>query len=270
MSKLANHVAIVTGAASGIGREIARQLSQAGAGVALLDLDGENLRGVERELSCQSDRVSAHTLDIGDEDAVKRVVADAVSIHGRISIVINNAAITIAGPFETIAQTHFDRVVRTNFGGAVYVCRHTLPLLKVEGEAHLVNVASDFATLGFPGKTAYCASKAALVGFSYALYTELFETNVRVSIAIPPAVQTNLVHRGLAYDPVKQRLEADIVARHAMPVNEVAGVIINGMMDGELRITMGWKWRLLDVMSRWFPTATHRLIGTYKSKITFV
>lgn len=209
---LANHVAIVTGAA-GIGREIARQLLDAGAGVALADIDGAGLRDLERELACRAAKISVHTSDVGDEDAVKQMVKDVARRHGRISIVINNAPITIAAPFETVAQKDYDRVMRTNFSGALYVCRHMLPLLKVEREARLVNVASDFATLGFPNKTAYCASKAALVAFSYALYTELFETNVRVSIAIPPAVDTNLVRRGGATTAMFQRLTRSFLIR---------------------------------------------------------
>src|SRR5204863_9027794 len=123
---------------------------------------------------------------------------------------------------------------------------------------------------GFPSKTAYCSSKSALLGFSNALYAELYDTHVRVSVAIPPAVDTNLIRKGMAYDQFKKQKEEDFVARSGMPVEPVARNIIKGMMKGRFRIRIGMTVRVLDAMSRHFPTATHTLLAINKSRIDFL
>ncbi len=270
MKKLGDQVAIVTGAASGIGRELARQLSVAGCHLALVDIDESGLNSLQQELNNKLTTISLHKVDVAEEHAVKGMVVDIVRIHRRISILINNAGVSISSPFEKANSYDYARLIGTNFWGPVYLCRHTMPFLKEEQEARIVNILSDFALLGFPHKTAYCSSKAALLGFSNALYTELYETSVRVSIAIPPAVDTNLIRNGVAYDEVTKQKEVEFVARNAIPVEKVAQKIIAGMMRGHFRIRIGLTVRLLDVMCRWFPTMTHTLIARTKSRIGFL
>lgn len=270
MKKIDDQVAIVTGAASGIGRELARQLSVAGCHLALADIDETGLKSLRQELNSKLSTISLHNADVAEEQGVKSMVDDVVRIHRRVSLLINNAGISINAPFDKVDFDDYERLMRTNFWGAVYLCRHTLPFLKEEREACIVNVLSDFALLGFPNKTAYCSSKAALLGFSNALYTELYGTGVRISIAIPPAVDTNLVRNGVAYDEMKKQREAEFVARNGMPVEKVARKIIAGMMRGSFRIRIGATVRVLDVMCRWFPTLTHTLIARNKSRIGFL
>lgn len=270
MKKLDEQVAIVTGAASGIGRELARQLSVAVCHLALADIDEAGLKSLQQELSGKPTTISLHKVDVAEEQAVKNMVDDVVRTHRRISILINNAGVSVNAPFEKVSFDDYERLMGTNFWGAVYLCRYTLPFLKEEQEACIVNVLSDFALLGFPNKTTYCSSKAALLGFSNALYTELYETSVRVSIAIPPAVDTNLVRNGVAYDEMKKQREAEFVARNGMPVEKVARKIIAGMAKGNFRIRIGLTVRVLDVMCRWFPTVTHTLVARNKSRFGFL
>lgn len=172
MKGLADQVAIVTGAASGIGRELAKQLSASGCHLALLDIDETALKSLWHELDSKRSAISIHRIDIANEDAVNQIVDEAIRIHGRISILINNAAISMSAPFQEVWFEDFRRVIATNLWGAIYLCRYTLPFLSQEKEALIVNVLSGFASLGFPNKTAYCTSKAALLSFSKALYTE--------------------------------------------------------------------------------------------------
>lgn len=252
---LAGQVAVVTGAASGIGRELARQLVASRCAVALVDNDEQRLCDTADELARGEAAISTHAIDVGDERAVQRAVAAAVHGHGRISILINNAGVAISAPFEDTDPAGFEQLMRTNFQGAVYMCRHALPLLKEQPEARIMNVASLFAVLGAPNKVAYCSSKAALVGFSGALYTELAHTSVRVCIAIPPAVATNLI---------KDAREAHFVARHGLPVDVVARKMIAGMLRGTFRIRIGVAVRLIDTVCRLSPTAVHALAGRFR------
>jgi short-subunit dehydrogenase len=270
VKNLADQVAIVTGAASGIGRELARLLAVAGCHLALADVDETGLKSLRQELDGKLSTISFHKVDVADEQAVKSMVDEVARTHQRISILINNAGVTISAPFEKVNFVDYERLIGTNFWGAVYLCRHTLPFLKEEREAHIVNVLSDFALLGFPNKTAYCSSKAALLGFSNALYTELYETTVRVAIAIPPAVDTNLIRNSMSDDEMKKQREAEFVARIGIPVEKVAQKIVAGMMRGNYRIRIGLTVRILDVMCRLFPTATHTFVARNKSRIGFL
>jgi short-subunit dehydrogenase len=267
MKELRDQVAIVTGAASGIGRELARQLSVAGCRLALIDIDEAGLNSLQQELT---EVVSLHKTDVGDENAVRLMVDDVVRLHDRISILINNAGVSISAPFEKTSADDYQRLIGTNFWGAVYLCRYALPFLKREREACIVNVLSDFALLGFPNKTAYCSSKAALLGFSNALYTELYDTSVRVSIVIPPAVDTNLVRKGVAYDETKRRSEVEFIGRNAMPAATVARKMIEGIRRGDFRIRIGLTVRVLDVLCRWFPTMTHFFVARNKGRVDFL
>jgi NAD(P)-dependent dehydrogenase (short-subunit alcohol dehydrogenase family) len=268
--KLNDQVALVTGAAGGIGRELARQLAAAGCHLALADVDEAGLEGLKRELRTRPVAVSLHKADVAEEQAVKGLVGDVVRIHRRASILINNAGVSISAPFEEIRPGDYERLMGTNFWGAVYSCRHALPVLRQGREARIVNVLSGFALLGFPHKVSYCSSKAALLGFSNALYTELHGTGVRVSVAIPPAVDTNLVRNGVAYDEAKKQREVEFLARNAMPVEKVARGIIAGMVRGDFRIRIGLSVRILDVMCRWFPTLTHTVVAGNSSRIGFL
>jgi short-subunit dehydrogenase len=270
MGRLEGKRAVVTGAASGIGRELARLLAVAGCHLALADVDETGLKSLRQELDGKLSAISLHKVDVADEQAVKSMVDEVARTHQRISILINNAGVSISAPFEKVNFVDYERLIGTNFWGAVYLCRHTLPFLKEEREAHIVNVLSDFALLGFSNKTAYCSSKAALLGFSNALYTELYETTVRVSIVIPPAADTNLVRNGVADDEVKKQREAELLARNGMPVEKVARKILAGMMRSNFRIRIGLTVRILDVLCRWFPAVTHTLVARNKSRVGFL
>jgi short-subunit dehydrogenase len=270
MKKVNDQVAIVTGAASGIGREIAKQLAVAGCHLALADIDEIGLQSLRQELNGKPSIISLHNADVAEEQDVKSMVADVVRTHRRISILINNAGVSISAPLDKVSFDDYERLIGTNFWGAVYLCRHTMPFLREERETRIVNVLSDFALLGFPNKTAYCSSKAALLGFSNALYTELYGTGMRISIAIPPAVDMNLVRSGVAYDEMKKQREAEFVARNGMSVEKVARKIIAWMMRGSFRIRIGLTVRILDVTCRWFPTVMHTLVARNKSRIGFL
>lgn len=191
MKELAGQVAIVTGAASGIGRELARQLSVAGCHLALADVNDTGLKGLKEELDGACSAISIYTVDVADEHDVKKMVHDVIRDHQRISILINNAGMSISAPFQEVCLEDYCRLIDTNFWSAVYFSHYALPFLNQQEEACIVNILSQFAMLGFPNKTAYCSSKAALLGFSKALYTELYGTSVRISVVIPPAVLTS-------------------------------------------------------------------------------
>jgi short-subunit dehydrogenase len=270
MKNFSGHVALITGAASGIGRELAKQLAVAGCDLALADIDEAGLRDTQQQIENKRAKVSIHKVDIAREQEVRSLIDDVVVIHHRISILINNAGVSISSPFEKVSVDDYRRLIDTNFWGAIYTCKYALPFLRKERAASIVNVLSNFAILGFPNKTAYCSSKGALLGFSNALYTELYDTNVKVCLVIPPAVDTNLLRSGLASDDSAKQKEVDFIARNGMPVEKVARKIIAGVTNRHFRITIGMQMRVIDCLCRWFPTATHVLLARNKSRFGFL
>jgi len=185
MNSLTNKVAIVTGSANGLGRALASELFSQGCNLALLDIDTKGLEKLKSELHNQNQKVSIHTVDISQEQQIISARTEILLQHKRVDILINNAGVSISQPFDQLKLTDFKWLFDINFWGTVYCTRHFLPDLKQQTNGRLVNVISDFALMGFPGKTTYCSSKSAVMGFTNSLRTELAETTIKVSMLYP-------------------------------------------------------------------------------------
>jgi NAD(P)-dependent dehydrogenase (short-subunit alcohol dehydrogenase family) len=189
------HVAIVTGASKGLGRAVARLLAERGLRL-IIDARGEDaLREAERELSALSE-VIAERGDVSEAAHVHRLVQLAEERFGRLDLVINNAS-TIGRspmpPLEHLSPSVFDRVYATNVYAPLHLIQHALPLLR-RAQGTIVNVSSDAAVAAYEGWGGYGSSKAALEHLSRILAVELEGTGVRVIVADPGNMDTEL-HR---------------------------------------------------------------------------
>src|SRR5262249_42896928 len=163
---------------SGIGLAITHALVSRGSHVALVDNDPRVNETAKSLATPQGPRVTAHVRDVADRAGMFSLAREIEDAHGRANLVVNNAGVSIAGRFEALPLEDMDWIVGVNFWGVVHGCRAFLPLLRREKEAHLVNVSSSFAWLGFPGKSGYSATKAAVRAFTEALRAELKGTSV--------------------------------------------------------------------------------------------
>lgn len=248
----ANSVAVITGAAHGIGRALAVALSARGATLALLDNDVEALASTASAVpNCTS-----HVCNVADADAILEVSREIVGSHGGVDILVNNAGISVAGAVEEVSIEEFRRAMEVNFWGAVHCTRafllHLRAAAKQNGAAAICNVLSDFALVSLPTKAAYATSKYAARALTEALQAEMYEANITVTAAYVGATATDLVLRGYAVDRLKQRQEHEFLATRMSPVH-VASAIVRGIEGGRSRLIIGADARLVDTASRLSP-----------------
>ena len=261
-------VAVVTGAASGIGRGIALELARRGCRLALVDIDEAGL--TRTQALAPHAHVSIHRTDVGDLAAMQALAEAVVREHGGVHVLVNNAGVSVTAPLDALKIEDFEWLMRVNFWGVVFGCKVFLPYLRREKEARICNVLSDFALVGFPTKSPYCASKFAVRGFSESLQAELYGSSVGVTCVYPGPVDTGLVKHGRAWDAAKQQAEADFVARRSLPVEKVARRICDGLARNRRRVLIGKETYLIDFMKRLAPSLTTRLVGKVRRRLPFL
>ena len=187
---LRDKVALVTGASMGIGRQISLDLARAGAVVVGVARGAEALGELLPSLQSVSPRSEVISLDVAQANAVREVVQGIVSRHGRLDILVNNAAVEERRSILETKLEDVDRVMRINFGGMVNCTLAALPGMVQQGFGRIVNVSSAVGRSPVPGEAAYGASKAAMIAFSESISYELEPKGVRVQVLFPGYVPT--------------------------------------------------------------------------------
>ena len=178
--KLEGRVAIVTGAAQGIGRAIAEKLRDEGAGVIVADKNPETAAKTAAEIGG-----TAHVTDVSDPDQVSALVAAAVEEFGRIDILVNDAAIVPFVPWEELDFAEWRRVMSVNIDGVFLMCKAVYPHMKAAGYGRIVNIASNVVTAGTPNMAHYVSSKGAVFAFTRSLATEVGAHGITVNAVAP-------------------------------------------------------------------------------------
>ena len=276
MQVLENRVAVITGAASGIGRAIAIRLAQEKCAVALVDINKEPQAGRAGLDECArlceqvTNRVSVHRTDVSDQVAMSRLPSEIVARHERVNLVVNNAGVSLAGSLDEISIDDLEWIVGINFWGAVYACKYFLPELERSGDGHIVNVLSDFALIGLPTRTGYCATKFALRGFSEALRAELAGSMIGVTSVYPGPVATAIIANGRNVDPEKAKLETEFMRKRAIDADLVADKVVQGVKRNAARVLIGKETYLIDLATRLAPATTAALVAKLRKRIPFL
>src|SRR5882672_2309164 len=179
MPQLERSVAVITGAATGIGRALAARLADEGANLCLADINKGALDVVADDLRAKGCDVSAHCVDVADRQQVETLCRKTVEHFGRADLLINNAGVALSGDVEEVSLADIEWLMGINFWGTVYGVKYFLPILKQQKKAYIVNLSSVFGLIAAPGEAAYAASKFAVRGFTEALRHELAGTSVQ-------------------------------------------------------------------------------------------
>jgi NADP-dependent 3-hydroxy acid dehydrogenase YdfG len=266
MKDLKGKVAVITGAASGMGRGLAMQLSRAGCMVALGDVNEGALEATADQVKHQGGSVSTHILDVSNREAVFHFAGEVVGIHNQVDILINNAGVIMVSPLKDLSVEDFEWILNINLWGVVYGSMAFLPHLKQRPEANIVNISSTYGLIGIPLHIPYCTSKFAVRGFSESLKLELFDTPVSVSCVYPNLIKTNIGPSG-RYKGMDKYLDVDELMDRfyqlydTMDPDECAQVIIDkAIKRNKARVLVGKQLGAIELLGRVLAGSYHKLI----------
>jgi NAD(P)-dependent dehydrogenase (short-subunit alcohol dehydrogenase family) len=212
-------VALVTGAASGIGAGIATRFTEAGIAVALFDINGDGASALAQRLASQA-RTIAIQGDVSIEEDVRNAVEVAVSQLGRLDYLINNAGIEVSGTVTDLSAAQWDRQLGVNLRGVFLFSKYAVPKMKSGGA--IVNISSVHAIVSWPGSAAYDASKAGMIGLTRAMALDHGPQQIRVNAILPGYIETPLWDQWFAQlsDPeatMREVLKAHPLGRTGTP-----------------------------------------------------
>ena len=270
MKDFTDRVAAITGAASGMGRALALELTRRGAAVAISDVEEDGLAETERQVIELGGSVCSHVVDVSDQQAVAAWAAAVVAHHGRVHMIFNNAGVALMQSVEKLRYQDYEWLLNINLWGVIYGTREFLPYLQQVDEAHIVNTASIFGVVAFPTQSAYNAAKFAVRGFTEAIGQDLADTHIRVSCVQPGGVKTGIVKSGRMdmgdnEGPTPDEIAEQFEKAAALSPEQAAQIILRGVERDRMRILVGNDARVLAWLQRIFPERYAKVL-TWLSK----
>ena len=241
---LRDAVAVVTGAASGIGRATALELANRGTHLALMDRDAAGLAATAEAARHSGVRVTTRTLDVTDTAAVAGLPAEVVRDHGKATVLVNNAGVALMGRLEELSLDEFRWLVEINFLAVVGMTKAFLPELLRQPAAHIVNLSSLYGIIAPAEQTAYASAKFAVRGFSESLRHELEGTGVGVTVVHPGGFRTNIstgsrIAAAIDGPESRARREAWSAAFLTRPPEMAAAAIVRAIERRQPRLIIG-------------------------------
>jgi NADP-dependent 3-hydroxy acid dehydrogenase YdfG len=265
MTSIKGKVAVVTGAASGIGRALAYELARRGAKLAISDIDATGLAQTAKQLRVIGAPVHEARLDVTDREAVLAYAEEIATDFGTVNIVVNNAGIAFTGDIEKMTFEQIERVLDVDFWGVVNGTKAFLPHLIASGDGHVVNISSLFGLLSMPGQGAYNAAKFAVRGFTEALREEMLINGhpVRVTCVHPGGIQTAIARNAGAVDgedaaEIAEFFDSKLARTSA---ESAAKSILRAVTGNRPRAVVGLDAKLLDLLVRITGPGYQRLVA---------
>ena len=259
-------VAVVTGAAGGIGSAVAERLARGGSNLALVDRDKDGLEEVaERVRVRRPDRqVSVHAVDLSEKDSAKELSEQVLADQGRVTLVVNNAGVALGGRFEQVSMDDVDWLLAINLRAVMAVTSAFLPHL--ERGAHITNLSSLFGIIGPVGNATYSASKFGVRGFSLAIREELKPRGIGVTAVHPGGIRTSIARnarRGVALSEAEWEMGLAIFDKFlVIPPDVAARKIVDGTAQRKGRVLIGPEAYLGDALARLAPIGHAKVFET--------
>ena len=271
-------IAIITGAASGIGRALARALVLRGDTVVVADIDGDGAERVAGGLARKGPGAATPAaLDVRDAAAVAALVRSTHDSHGRLDVMVNNAGIAFGGEAHELLLAHWDRVIDVNLRGVVHGVHAVYPIMVKQRSGHIVNTASLAGLLPAPGATAYAMTKHAVVGLSLSLRGEAAAYGVRVTVVCPGVVETPILDKGGPDDLPKSPAAGHTreFFRHVQarfyPADRMAQDIVRGIDRNAALVVAPASARLAWCVWRYIPLVANQMTARHvaRARATF-
>jgi NADP-dependent 3-hydroxy acid dehydrogenase YdfG len=225
MASLSEKVAIITGASSGIGEATALALAAQGAQVVIVARRGDRLEKLAQQISETGGKALQIIADVTDEAQVRQMVDKAQAELGRVDILVNNAGVMLLGPIDGADTEDWRRMVNLNVLGLMYATHAVLPLMKAQGEGHIINISSVAGRTASANVGVYNATKWGVGAFSEALRQEVHKDKIRVTVIEPGIVATELGEH-ITNTEVKERLQARVAAMTPLESEDIAAAIV--------------------------------------------
>jgi len=261
MKDLAGKVAVVTGAAGGIGQALALECARAGMDLALADIDRARMEQVASQVSALGRRCICVPTDVRNNDAMQALLERTLAELGGCHVMFNNAGVFNATPLVETSAAQFQRVIDINIGGVVHGSRIFAAHFVSQGEGHVVNTASAAGLFPIPGMSGYSLSKFAVVGFSLQLRWELAAHGVGVTVLCPGTVKTDILTRegvGFKLD------EAAKMIKDAPSPEGLARKALRGVRRNQAMVRYGFESygiSLLRLLPLWIADPLGRFLG---------
>jgi NAD(P)-dependent dehydrogenase (short-subunit alcohol dehydrogenase family) len=269
-------VAVVTGAGSGMGRDLAVQLAAKGAKLAISDVNPIGLEETVKLLEDAGAEVHSQLLNVAEREAVLTYAETVAEHYGTVNLVINNAGIAHHGEVELTEFKQYERVMDVDFWGVVNGTKAFLPYLIASGDGHIVNTSSLFGILATPGQSAYNAAKFAVRGFTESLYQEMRIAGhpVQVTCVHPGGIKTAIARNATVSEGHDQKGTAELFDRKLARTTsaKAAQIIIKAIERNRPRVLVGADAKILDLLVRAggsaYEVVAVRLTGKLMPKAT--
>ena len=266
--------AVVTGAAGGIGRAVALELSARGAHLVLLDRDEVGLGSVAAVLrSARPDRaVTTYAVDLGDRAAALSTAEGIAAAHPHVHLLVNNAGVALGGRFSEVALEDVEWLLSINLHAVLLMTHTLLPSLISTRGSHIVNISSLFGLIAPPGQVAYSTSKFAVRGFGDALREELAEHEVGVTTVHPGGIATSIAESariGAGVDPTEYEQGRRAWTKLLSIDPAIAArAIVDGAERRKARVLIGGSTYVLDALARITPARYGRIVAVGNERLT--
>ena len=267
MKSFHGKVAAISGAGSGIGRQLALLLAQQGCHLSLSDIDQQGLAQTKALLANAEIKVSTQLVDVAEREQVQYWAEQTMREHGQINLIFNNAGVALASTVEGASYEDLNWITNINFWGVVYGTKEFMPYIKQTRDGYIINISSVFGLTAQPTQSAYNASKFAVRGFTESLRQELDIQRCGVSALCvhPGGIRTNIARSARSNQSLKtlgietDGNQQDFEKLLRTPPEHAARKILRAIQKNQRRLLIGTDAKIMDLLQRIFPSGYQQL-----------